>query len=187
MEKELIKYAKKLSWTPHFKQDIRDYLRKYKHKNYVPESHHRNKFIVQQFIPDLCNDWKIYLFGEKCYVFYRPIFKHRKFKASGGGYENYFYGNNAKVPEGLLDFAKESFELFNVPNASFDIAFDGRNFFLMEFQFVYFGTAGILYSKEYFIKKNGIWIAMENNYSQEQCYADSIIEFLIKNNFAPIN
>lgn len=177
-ENELIKYAKRLSHSPHFLKDIKDYLRTFKYKNYFPESVYRNKFVVQQFIPNLINDWKVYVFGEKFYVFYRPVFKHRKFKASGGGYENYFYGTDAKIPDGLLDFAKNAFQLFHVPHASFDIAYDGKKFFLLEFQFVYFGMAGILYSKEYFINKNGKWNAFENKISQEECYAESIIDFL---------
>ncbi len=177
-EKELIQSARKLSNTPHFKQDIRDMIRAKKHKNYSPESHHRNKFIVQQFIPNLVNDWKVYAFGDKYFVFYRPVFKHRKFKASGGGYENYFYGLEARIPDGLLDYAKQAFELFPVPHASMDVAWDGNQFYLLEFQFIYFGTAGILYSKEYFTYEYGTWVTKENNHSQESCYVESIIDFL---------
>ena len=177
-EKELIKAAKKLSHSPHFLKDIKDFLRAFKHKNYKRESIYRNKFVVQQFIPNLVNDWKVYVFGEKYYVFYRPVFKHRKFKASGGGYENYFYGTEAQLPDGLLDFAKQAFGLFNVPHASFDIAYDGKKFYLLEFQFIYFGTAGILYSKEYFETENGVWKTKENHYSQEACYVESIAAFL---------
>jgi hypothetical protein len=177
-EKELINYAKKLSHTPHFKPDIRDLIRANKHKNYTPESHHRNKFVVQQFIPNLVNDWKVYAFGNKYYVFYRPVFKHRKFKASGGGYENYFYGTEARIPDGLLDYAKQAFDLFPVPHASLDVAWDGSRFHLLEFQFIYFGTAGILYSKEYFVNENEVWKTKENNFSQEACYVESMVEFL---------
>ncbi len=177
---ELIKVAKKISFTPHIKEDIRDFFRSIKHKGYSKESRYRNKFIVQKFIPNLQNDWKVYVFGEKYFVFYRPIFKHRIFKASGGGYKNYFYGNNAKIPNGLLDYAKSLFSLFSVPNASFDIAFDKKDFYLIEYQFVYFGTAGILYSDEYFIQENGEWVAIPNTLSQEECYVDSIVSFLEK-------
>ncbi|MBW6480702.1 MAG: hypothetical protein K0B37_14835 [Bacteroidales bacterium] len=177
-EKELFNYAKKLSHTPHFKTDIRDRIRSKKHKNYTPESLYRNKFIVQQFIPNLVNDWKVYAFGDKYYVFYRPIFKYRKFKASGGGYENYFYGSEAMIPDGLLDYAKHAFELFPVPHASLDVAFDGKNFYLLEFQFIYFGTAGILYSKEYFVNEQGNWLAKQNGYTQESIYTESILAFL---------
>lgn len=177
-ETELLKIVKSISRTRYLKEEIKDYLRGKKHQGYKLESKFRNKFILQEFIPRLVNDWKVYVFGNKYYVFYRPVFKKRKFKASGGGYENYYYGMNAKIPDGLLDFSREVFSQFNVPHMAMDVAFDGDKFYLIEFQFVYFGTAGILYSKEYFELKNGTWSTESNKLSQEECYVSSISNFL---------
>lgn len=177
-ETELLKIVKSISQTCYLKEEIKDFLRGKKHQGYKLESKFRNKFILQEFIPNLINDWKVYVFGNKYYVFYRPVFKKRKFKASGGGYENYFYGINARIPDGLLDFSAEVFSQFNVPHMAMDIAFDGEKFYLIEFQFVYFGTAGILYSKEYFELKNGTCFTELNKLSQEECYVLSISNYL---------
>lgn len=180
---DLIKKAKKLCRTRNIYYDLWDFGRSLKHKGYIRESLYRKKFIVQDFIPNLINDWKIYVFYDSYFIFYRPVLKKRVFKASGGGYDNYFYGLNANIPEGIFDFAKSIREEFNVPQLSLDIAYDGKQFYLFELQFVYFGTAGIPYSEEYFVKQNGKWIAKKNPKDQEFFYVDSIVKF-IKNEFS---
>lgn len=175
------KIIKSVSRTKNLPHELWDAGRALKHKGYIKESKHRKKFIIQEFIPDLKNDWKIYIFGERLYVFYRPIFKNRAIKASGGGYDNYFYGSKANIPEGLFDFAHKIFKKLNVPHVSLDIGFDGEQFYMFEFQCIYFGTAGIPYSKEYFMKnKNGDWNNIKQDLEQEKVYADSIIWYLNK-------
>ncbi|HAF30856.1 MAG TPA: hypothetical protein DCG75_17590 [Bacteroidales bacterium] len=181
---ELIKQAKKISNTRNIKKELWEIGRTWKHKGYIKESKNRLKFIVQNFIPDLKNDWKVYVFGEKYFIFYRPIFKHRGFRASGGGYNNYFYGGDAKIPEGIFDFAKELFNELKVPNLSIDIAFDGTKFHLVEFQGIYFGTAGILHkhSKEYFMHVSNEWKPFDNTGEIEKVYVESIVKFIKNNN-----
>lgn len=161
---------------------IKEYLRQIKHRGYQRDSFYRGRFITQKFIPGLKNDWKVYFFGEKAFVFYRPVFPHRLFLASGGGYDNYRYGTDAGVPEGMLDFGWTIFRELRVPNISMDIAWDGDHFYLLEFQCVYFGTAGILkkYSKTCFLKEDAGWRISDNEGSVEQVYADSIAWFLGK-------
>lgn len=178
--KELEKTVKKISRTRDFKYELWDLGRSFKHKGYVRDSLYRKKYIIQNFIPGLKNDWKIYVYGNKYFIFYRPIFKHREFRASGGGYENYFYGKDARIPDGIFNFAKFIFDRLKVPHVSLDIAFDGKRFYLLEFQCIYFGTAGILYSKEYFIKRNSKWIAQPNIPDIEKVYVESIVEFIEK-------
>jgi len=159
---------------------IKEYLRQIKHKGYKRDSFHRGKFIVQKFIPGLSNDWKVYYFGEKAFVFRRPVFPERVFRASGGGYENYRYGTQADIPGGLLDFGWRIFQHLGVPNASLDIAWDGNRFYLLEFQCVYFGTAGILreFSSEYFTETENSWMQTLNYGDIEKVYAESIVWFL---------
>lgn len=173
-KKRLLKKIKKISNHISIKEDIKDYLRSIKHKNYIKESIYRKKFIIQELIPNLKNDWKIYIFGDKLYIFNRPILKGRGIKASGGGYHNYFYGLEAKAPEGMFDFAQKIYEQLNVPHVSLDIAFDGKQFFLIEFQAIYFGTAGIIHSDGYFTKQNNKWVFCEEKHEIEKVYADSI-------------
>lgn len=181
-KKELLEQAKKISRTKYLKKELWEKGRAYKHKGYITESKYRKKFIIQNYIPDLQNDWKVYVFGDRYYIFYRPIFKHREFKASGGGYPNYYYGNNASIPEGIFDFAQIFFNELNIPNVSIDVAYDNKQFHLLEFQAVYFGTAGIMkkYSKEYFIKENNSWKDVENEGDIEKVYVESIVNYLSK-------
>lgn len=168
------------SGTGNFREKLKEIVRSYKHDGYLKQSQFRKKFIIQNFIPDLKNDWKVYVFGSKIFVFYRPVFKHRGFRASGGGYDNYFYGKHAMVPDGLFDYAYKVFKKLNVPFVSLDIGFSNGSFFLLEYQLVYFGTAGILkkYSKEYYRRSNDSWLEEENELTIERVYAESVVEFL---------
>ena len=176
--KDLINKARSVSRTRNLRFEARDRGRALKHAGYQRESLYRKKFIVQEFIPDLENDLKVYVFGEKLYVFFRPILNGRGIKASGGGYDNYFYGREARAPDGLFDFAWSVFSALSIPHASLDIAFDGKNFYLLEFQAVYFGTAGILNSEHYFQKEKGVWQPGKNSRDIEQVYVESIVKFL---------
>jgi len=175
---ELINIVKKNSSAGTFKENIKDFLRAYRHKGYIREDVFRKKFIIQDLIPSLKNDWKLYIFGEKIYIFKRPIQKGRGIKASGGGYDNYFYGIEANAPNGIFNFAFSFFKKLNIPHVSLDIAFDGLKFYIIEFQAIYFGTAGIPYSKGYFTKKNEEWIFIEKMLEIEDVYAQSIVWFL---------
>jgi len=180
-EKELKKTIRKkvLSESP-LRFRIKEYLRQVRHKGYRRDSFYRGRFVVQKFVPGLKNDWKVYFFGNKAFVFYRPIFAERVFRASGGGYDNYLYGRDADIPEGMLDFGWKLFRQLRVPNISMDIAWDGVRFYLLEFQCIYFGTAGILrkYSSEYWLRKNDSWELNDNDGCIEKVYAESIGWFM---------
>ena len=175
---ELVGNVKRIARTRYIKEDIKDCLRSLKHDGYRKESLYRRKFMVQDLIPDLKNDWKIYVFGEKVYPFFRPILKGRDIRASGGGYDNYFYGKAARLPEGILDYSFEIFNKLDTPHVSMDIAFDGKEFHLIEFQCLYFGTAGIVYSRGYFKKSGSGWTFIDEKLDIEKVYADSIYAYL---------
>lgn len=161
---------------------VREYLRTVRHKGYKKDSFHKGGFVVQKFIPDLNNDWKVYYFGNSAFVFRRPVFPKREFRASGGGYDNYSYGLEAHAPEGMLDFGWRIFRALDVPCVSMDIAWDGSKFYLLEFQCVYFGTAGILrkYSQVYFLKQGETWQTAENEGIIEKVYVYGIAWFIGK-------
>jgi hypothetical protein len=175
---ELLKAAQLVSSSKSLLLDLKDWLRSKRHKGYQLDSRFRNKFITQNFIPDLKNDWKVYWFNGELYVFYRPIFAHRDFIASGGGYDNYVYGEEAYKPEGFFEFVTHVMSFFQVPHASMDIAFDGKQFHLLEIQFVYFGTAGIPYSKGYYKRVNDAWEFVHDKREIEEVYAKSVATFL---------
>lgn len=171
---------RKISTRVSLKFRIKEHLRQIKHKGYIRDSFSRGRFIIQKFIPGLHNDWKIYFFGDRAFVFSRPVFPEREFRASGGGYDNYSYGIEANAPSGMLDFGWKIFRELAVPNASLDIAWDGNLFYLLEFQCLYFGTAGILknYSSVCFIEDEDNWRAIDNEGCIEKAYADSIAWYL---------
>ncbi len=175
---ELLSAAKKAAESFALKGDAKDWLRSKRHVNYQRDSRYRNKFVVQNFIPNLTNDWKVYWFNGELYVFYRPILAHREFIASGGGYDNYLYGEEALKPNGFFEFVEHVMSFFKVPHASMDIAYDGTNFHLLEIQFVFFGTAGIPYSKGYYKKSDENWKFIEEKREIEQVYATSVATFL---------
>lgn len=177
-QKQLLKALKEINKNDPLKERLKEWLRPYKHKDYIREDKFRRKFILQPFIPNLKNDWKVYIFGERLYVFKRPILKGRGIKASGGGYDNYFYGLEAEAPNGLFNFAQKIYDRLNVPHISLDVAFDGTNFHLIEFQVLYFGTAGIPYSKGYFKHENQDWLFVEEKLEIEQVYTDAIVDYL---------
>lgn len=82
---ELLRKTQKISSTRNILIDLKDRLRKFKYGDkYVLESLNRNKFIVQNFIPNLNNDWKVLVYGNKLFVLYRGN-RENDFRASGSG------------------------------------------------------------------------------------------------------
>ncbi|MHB2149528.1 ATP-grasp domain-containing protein [Calditrichota bacterium LG25] len=172
--KELLRKAKKVSRSFHFFHDSKELLRKLKYRSrYVRESFYRKKFIVQNYIKGLSNDWKVLVYGNKCYVLYRGNRKD-DFRASGSG--NFVF--KKELPDGLLDFAWSIEKHFNVPHISLDIGFDGRIFHLIEFQFLYFGTTTIEKAPFYFEKIDSTWSLVEKVSDLEETYIESIVDFL---------
>lgn len=100
---KLLPYTKKvklISRTKYLLQVIKDNLRPLKHQGYTVNSLYRNKFILQSFIPDLANDWKKVIFGDKYYVLTRHV-KKNDFRASGS-HTKYLAGSRAILPEGCF-------------------------------------------------------------------------------------
>jgi len=174
-KKHAQKQIKKLIYVPQFKYYVYDWLRKFKHKNYIPDSKYRKKFIVQDFVPGLKNDWKIYFFGEKLYIWYR-FTRDNDFRASGSG--KFLFNEEVPVPHGLFDFAQEVYKQFDIPFISIDIGWDGKVFYLFEMQFVYFGKNGHFHSTHYYEKEYNTWVKKENTNEIETVYAESIHGFI---------
>ena len=176
---DLLTKVKKASKTFHLKKDIKEALRKLKHKNYIPISSHRNKFITQNFIPNLSNDWKVLVYLDKYYIFERPVRKN-DFRASGSGKEKYLFGDKVDIPEGIFDYAKLIYDKLDAPMLSIDIAHANNQFYTLEFQFTGFGTAGQQLSENYFALQNGKWQPVYEKLDLEQVYVDSIIGYMNK-------
>ena len=153
--------------------EIRDAIRTIRHKGYHRESIYRSKYIIQEFIPGLTNDWKVLVFGEKYYVLRRDN-RHGDFRASGSG----LFSFDDTVDFKLLDAAKEVFESFDVPMISLDLAMHGEKVFLIEFQFVYFGVSTLEKSPYYYQFTDDKWDQIIKKSSLEMVYAESICKYI---------
>lgn len=173
--KDIIKKVKKISRSRNIFLELWDLGRRIKHKGYMRESKHRKKFILQNFIEELKNDWKILIYGNKYYVLFRKN-RDNDFRASGSG--KFKFQN--ELPDGILNFAKNIFLDFDVPNLSIDVAFNGNEFFLIEFQALYFGTTTIEKSPFYFIEDNSKWVLKNEKSILEKEYVRSIIQYIEK-------
>jgi len=181
-ESTLKTIAKKLSFTPiKLVERVKNKLRALKHNGYQAPSQYRNKFIVQNFIPGLNNDWKVLIYGEKIYVVERPTRKN-DFRASGSGKEKYLFGTKANIPDGMLEYANEIYKSYNVPMISLDIAYLNNQFYLIEMQFVAFGNSGHYYSEDYFYFENNKILSKPNIENIEEIYCMSFVKYIRSNN-----
>lgn len=108
--------------------------------------------IYQQYIPNLANDFKILIYGEKYYVLKRYV-RDGDFRASGSGKISHV----DEVADGLLDYAKNIFDILNVPFVSLDIAYSGSEYHLIEYQCMNFGPTTLLKSSFYMTRSNNEW------------------------------
>lgn len=177
---EVLSIVKKISKSTWDKVDIKDRLRPYIHKGYIKNTRYRNKFITQNFIPGLQNDWKILVFEDKFFIEYRGI-RDDDFRASGS--QKFLFDDSIykKIPLGIFEFAEYVRDVFNMPHWSLDIGFKDGIFYLFEFQALYFSSYALEHSKTYFQKDNGIFVRKEGEFSLEEVYAESLIKWINKN------
>ena len=152
---------------------LKDIVRPYVRKNHPVFSRHREKFIVQNYVPNLGHDYKIIVFDRKYYVLLRHNRKN-DFRASGSGLFEWV----TTLPTHLLDFAESVFNGFEVPYISLDVGFDGNDFYLLEFQFVAFGPLTLEYSSCYFTKQDGKWVSVEEEPVLERELVNSVVVYL---------
>ncbi len=176
-KEDLLSKIEKISSSKEFSVDLKDRLRALKHKGYIQNSTHQQKYIIQDFIPNLTNDWKIIIFGDRYYVVYRET-RENDFRASGSG--KLKLNDELIIPDGMLDYAKKVFESFNVPRLSLDVMFDGKSFHVVEFQFVAFGTSSHSRSDSYFKLLGDKWDRVYEQLDLEKIYVESIVKFLEK-------
>jgi len=173
---ELVKKAKNLSRTSNYLYELKELIREVRYKGYSRESSYQGKFIIQRYIPNLHNDWKILIYGDHYYILNRGIRKN-DFRASGSHFR-YRTGSESDFPEDLLDVVRRIYLKFDIPHLSLDIAFDGENLYVHEFQAVYFGTSTINLSDDYFTLSNDKWITEKKQCDQEEEYVLGIVRYL---------
>lgn len=177
-EDELIKRAKKISRTGNIHSSVKEFYRILKYKGYTKESFYQKKFIVQDFIHGLSNDWKIIIYGDHYYVLKRGIRKN-DFRASGSHF-NYSAGSKSEFPIKLLNIVKAIYQKMDIPHLSLDFAFDGEEVYVHEFQGIYFGTSTMEFSSDYYFEKDGTWLTGEKTLCQEEEYVLGILKYLDK-------
>jgi glutathione synthase/RimK-type ligase-like ATP-grasp enzyme len=176
---ELIRIVKKLSRKSSFLFDlIKRYLKrfvftgKYSNDN-SRESLYYGNFILQEFIPDLVNDWKILIFYDKYYVFERET-RTNDFRASGSG--KFFYRD---FDLSMLDFCADIFRKLHTPWASLDVCRGKTSYHLIEFQGINFGPIGLLNAPYYFQKdSSNQWQKIPDKSDLSKEYASAVVKYL---------
>ncbi len=130
--------------------------------------------VVQPFIEGLHGDYKVLIFGNKYYTLYRQN-RENDFRASGSGK---FYDVPLDEHEGLLIFARKITDEIDFPIFGMDIAFDGRDYHLLEFQVIHLGTPPLQRSKYWHEFHDGKWIKCDGVSDLEEEFSRSIFEYV---------
>lgn len=134
----------------------------------------RKKFIVQNMIPNLEGDYKVLYYGGKYYTLYRKN-RENDFRASGGGrLFDVSYNENEKI----LNFAKRVVEQIDAPIIGVDIADDGANLHLLEFQMIHQGPYTLHRAEGWFEYVDNAWVYFKGKSELEAEVARSIIEYI---------
>jgi glutathione synthase/RimK-type ligase-like ATP-grasp enzyme len=173
---DLIQKAKKISRSRNWFSELWNFKNTFKYKGFIPDSKYRNKFVIQNFIPGLDSDWKILIYGLKYYALKRNVRKN-DFRASGSGLLKF----TPEIPNGILDFAKLVYQTIDVPQLSIDVAFDGNDFHLIEFQALYFGSYTLESSPFYYLYNKG-WNLINEKSVLESVFADSVVQYIANKN-----
>jgi len=101
-------------------------------------------FILQPFVPNLENDFRVLCFGNRYYSSKR-LNRKNDFRASGSGKLIY-----EKQPLSLIKFARKIQLKLEAQVLSLDICFDGNDYHLIEFQACHFGNQTLNNSVGYY-------------------------------------
>ncbi len=189
-EAELLSVAKKMSkityynnyetWFRKKGRDIRKIIRKSTNSKAPERVEINEKLIIQTFIPNLGNDYKVLVFNEKYYLLKRLV-RDGDFRASGSGkllFPDKLEDEEMKV----LSFARQAYAELNTPLLSIDIAYDGNKCHMVEFQCLNFGPYTIQFSDGYHLcDENGNWSKIEKKSILEEEMAKSYIAYINRN------
>lgn len=137
----------------------------YRHKGF-------KLFVEQEFVPNLSNDFKVLVFGDRYYGLKRTIRKN-DFRASGSGLFEYI-----KPPVEVLDFARSIFEKLGNPYASLDIAQSSDGCYLIEFQGTNFGPLALLKSPTRSVYSDDGWVEEKSDKDLEENFAHALNLFM---------
>jgi len=125
---------------------MKDY---YQYRDYITQE---VPFVLQDFVENLDCDYRVIVLYDRYFAVKRMTNKG-DFRASGT--KKFIF--DFEMPKGLLDYAKEIFDTFKSPLLSMDIGFDGKDFYLFEYQAIHFGISAVVRSNGYHVLENGHW------------------------------
>ena len=168
--------VKKLMMHRDYLFAIKDTIKRFLPKvypNFKAQTNARRKIIVQNFIDGLSCDYKVLVFWDKYYVLRRNV-RPNDFRASGSG----LFEFPQEVSNEFLDFSLKTFKTFNSPFISMDIAQKDNEFYLIEFQFVAFGTYTLEKAQWHFEQIDGRWQLVKSNDILEDELCRSVDAFI---------
>ena len=108
--------------------------------------------VFQEFVPTLKGDWKILIWADTACGLYREN-RRNDFRASGSGKIRF-----ADIPPQVLEFAYEAIGKLDLPWGSLDIAYDGHQCYLLEYQGIHFGLTTAEKGVFYYVRDStGAW------------------------------
>ena len=134
----------------------------------------KERYVIQDFVPNLSCDYKVLVFMDKCFVLKRNVRKD-DFRASGSGLFEFI-----EAPTELLDFSFNFRGLIGTPYISMDVIEKGNGeFSCIEFQCVHFGPYTQMESDYYYLKEPSGWKVLKNDTVLEDLIAYSVKRFLV--------
>jgi len=133
------------------------------------------RFVLQDFIPNLQFDFRVLVVYDHFYITKRHV-RDNDFRASGAKKFDFNFQADPKV----LDFASGIFAKMDNPYISLDIAFDGKECYLLEFQALHFGINVLVKSSGYYFKSADKWSFHHKQPEIESDLTHGLIEYLKK-------
>ncbi|MEE4176985.1 MAG: hypothetical protein V2I46_05695 [Bacteroides sp.] len=158
---------KKFKEYPHY-SDRQDYM---EYREYLKVE---KNFVLQEFVPGLDFDYRVLTAGNRYYVMKRSVNKG-DFRASG----TKKFSFNKEPDPALLDFARSVYQKLDTPFLSLDILFNGKDFFLVEFQALHFGMSVVAKSEGFFSAlPDKPWTFVEEKPHLENLFAQTLMDYL---------
>jgi hypothetical protein len=136
----------------------------------------KEKYITQDFVPDLTCDFKVLVFMDKLFVLKRNT-KKGDFRASGSGLFDFI-----DAPNEMLEFAFQFRKELDTPYVSMDIIEKNNGYSCIEYQCVHFGPYTQMNSDFYYERQENEWVKLSNDTVLEELIADSVYNYLADKN-----
>jgi len=131
-------------------------------------------FVLQEFVPRLSFDYRVLIAHDRYYVMRRSV-KKGDFRASGSKLFKF-----STVPDAeLLEFSRSVYGKFQTPFLSIDVLFNGKEYFMVEYQALHFGMNVVSKSKGFFIcNQDNEWVFEEEKPIIPRFFAQTIISYI---------